>query len=314
MSAQVHYWSVVWLLMGIGSLRADAPVVVENNGRARLLVDTPVGKDGITINLADVLTVTLQVDGTKALEVKPPDEITKSTGWRLVEAAPAATTEPAKDCRRWRQRFVFEPLFPGSLPLQIEPLMARDNGAPFQKIAWQPVQIHTTTNITSPDLKGLRDPTFIEPLALPPEPDITLWSWFGGVVLLVLLFALSFFWWRRRARTAPIAAEQRALRELERVLALQLPERGKVARFHGLLANVVRRYLERKYQLPARRRTTREFLEVVGTSEKLSGPGQEFLREFLPLCDFAKFAGADARTPECLDLADKVRAFIKEAG
>jgi hypothetical protein len=314
MSAQVHYCSVVCLLIGSGWSRADTPIVVENNGPARLLVDTPVGKDGVAIKLADVLTVTLEVDGSKTLEVKPPDKITKSTGWRMVDVTPAATTELANDCRRWRQRFVFEPLFPGSLPLQIEPLLVRENDAPFQKIVWKPVQIRATTNITSPDLKGLRDPTFIEPLPMPPEPDTTLWSWVGGVILLVLLLALSFYWWRRRARTTPIAAEQRALHELERVLALRLPEQGRVARFHRLLANVVRRYLERKYQLPARRRTTREFLEVVGTSEKLSGPRQEFLREFLPRCDFAKFAGADAQTPECLDLAEKVRAFIREAG
>jgi hypothetical protein len=296
---------------------------LDNNGPASLLVDAPAArdappsaaaKDGISIKLADVLTIIVQVDGSTALEVKPPDKITNSPGWRLVEALPAATTELDKERRRWRRSYTLEPLIPGALPLQIEPLLFRDNGAPFRKIAWNPVPVRVLTSITTPDLKSLRDPTVIEPLSAPAEAWPVAWLWLGSGVLMVSVAALSYLWWRRRRRPAPMPAQQRALRELERVLALRLPDQGKIDRFHALLANVVRRYLERRFQLPARRRTTREFLEVLKTSEKLSGTEQEFLRDFLPRCDLAKFARADAVAQECLKLAGKVRAFIQGHG
>ena len=103
------------------------------------------------------------------------------------------------------------------------------------------------------------------------------------------------------------------MHELKRVLALQLPDKNKTEGFHTLLANIVRRYLEREFQLPARRRTTAEFLEVLQSCPKLPPARQEFLRDFLIRCDLAKFAGVTATPADCAALADKVRAFI-EAG
>jgi hypothetical protein len=314
MAAQPIYCSLLCLLISSSWSKADTLVALENNGPACLFVDVPVDKDGIVIKLADVLTIVLAVDGSKTRDVKPPDRITNSPGWRVAEVSPAAITELGENCLRWRQRFVLEPLLAGSLPLQIEPLLSGENGATFQKISWKPVSVRVTTDMASPDLKSLRDPTFIEPLTPAVEPDTAVWPWVVGSILLVFLLVLSWIWWRRRARPTPLPAEERALRELKRVLALRLPEQGKVARFHGLLANIVRRFVERKYQLPARRRTTREFLEVAGASDKLSVPSQDFLRAFLPQCDLAKFAGANAQAQECIDLAEKVRAFIESAG
>jgi hypothetical protein len=141
----------------------------------------------------------------------------------------------------------------------------------------------------------------------------TPWGAIAGGVGLGVLLLVAFIWWRRR-RPASTSAEQRALRELERVLALRLPEQGKTGRFHWLLANVVRRYLEKKFQLPARRRTTREFLGSLASSDKLSTERRDFLRDFLPRCDLAKFAGADVGAKECLALAEKVRGFVQVDG
>ncbi len=100
------------------------------------------------------------------------------------------------------------------------------------------------------------------------------------------------------------------MRELERLRALHLPENGKFERFYTLLANVLRRYLERKFNLPARRRTTAEFLNEVPSIERFSVPQKDFLRTFLAHCDLAKFAGAQTSPEECGKLADEVRAFI----
>ena len=173
--------------------------------------------------------------------------------------------------------------------------------------------VRVLTSITTPDLKELRDPTVIEALPAPPEAGKFPWGEVGAGVLLALLATASFLYWRRRARPSPHPAERRALRELDRVLAWQLPEQGKIEQFHTLLANVVRRYLENKFQLPARRRTTAEFLDVLRSSQRLTGAEQEFLSDFFRRCDLAKFAAASVSATECLALAEKARAFIGQS-
>jgi hypothetical protein len=296
-----------------GACRAfgDGPVVFEHNGSAKLLLEIPQSGDGIALKLADVLKVTLQVEGPKTLEVQAPDIISNSPKWRLLGRSPAATFALEKNRRRWQRTYTFEPLVPGALPLQIEPLLIREDGGVFRKILWKPVPVQVTTTIAEPDLKGLRDPTVIEPL--PPLPEGSSFLWLGvGLGLLVTALAALLYFRRRRTRAALVPAEQWTLREFDRLLALHLPEKGKIERFHTLLANVVRRYLEKKFQLPARRRTTPEFLDVLQSAQKLSEPQRAFLRGFLQSCDLAKFARVGASEKECLAWADKVRTFIQE--
>jgi hypothetical protein len=122
----------------------------------------------------------------------------------------------------------------------------------------------------------------------------------------------TFLWWRWRRRRLPLPADKWALRALERLQALELPKQGKIERFHTLLANIVRQYLERQCQLPVRRRTTRELLELVGATPKLTAGQQDFLRDFLTRCDLAKFAGGAVTAEECWARAELVRTFLVE--
>jgi MYXO-CTERM domain-containing protein len=295
-------------LLFSGSPARAASTVWEKNGPATVVVDAPVANGSVTLTLADVLTVTVRVDGPKTLEVNPPEPITKSAGWRLIEASPVAAAVDLEG-RHWRQSFILEPLAPGELSLQIEPLLIRSQGDEFQKLSWRAVPVRVQTNITAAELGALRDPTVIESLPEPAEAEPPPWGWLGAGALLGLV---ALYLWRRRRRWRPSAmpAEARALRAIDRLLALRLPEQGKIERFHTLLANIVRRYLDRKLELSARRRTTREFLDVLRTSEKLADSQQEFLRDFFTRCDLAKFAGAGAAAADCADLAAQARAFI----
>ncbi len=265
-------------------------VVFQTNGSASLLVDAPRDKDGFKIQLADTLKITVVVEGRPALTVKPPVKLTKSAGWRLIQASPPTLSEQGQAGKRWQQDYFFEPLAPKTLALQIEPFEISDGKETLRKIDWEPIPVQVHTSITEPEITSLRDPTVIEPL--PPVPGAEIDPWLSialSLTLLVLAIVMA-IWWRRRYRQRPVRARQTALRELERLLALNLPEKNKTEGFHTLLANIVRRYLEREFQLPARRSTTAEFLEILQSCQKLPPPRQEFLRDFLLRCDLAKFA------------------------
>jgi hypothetical protein len=291
------------------AIRAAPPSVWAKSGPATVLIDAPVANGAVKLGLADVLTLTVRVDGPKSLEVKTPEPFTKSAGWRLLEAAPA-TALLDKDGWHWRRDYVFEPLAPGELSLQIEPLLVGADSGAWQKLSWRPMPVHVQTNITAAEPGALRDPTVIESLPDAPEAEPLPWGWLGGGAFFALLAGYCWRRWRR-FRPSPITAEARASRALDRLQALRLPEQGKIERFHTLLANIVRRYLDRKLGLSSRRRTTGEFLETLRASEKLAPEQQDFLRDFFRRCDLAKFAGAAVTVSACAALAAQARHIVE---
>ena len=126
-----------------------------------------------------------------------------------------------------------------------------------------------------------------------------LWPWFA-LGALVLAVAAVLLWRRLRrprpAAPAPVVAaapprpeHEIAYEELQRLLASGLLERGEVKKFYIALAEIIRRYLGRRFEFDAFECTTWEILEVM-RSARLSATTQTLLAEFLGLCDLVKFA------------------------
>ncbi len=167
------------------------------------------------------------------------------------------------------------------------------------------------TGTDTPDLKMLRDITGVEGLPRSPEGP-SVWLWLIAPALLALGGGVLLWLWRRHAQRLKAEPAFLALRALDRLRGLRLPEKGHAGRFITLLANLVRGQVEKGFQLPARKQTTPEFLEQVVSSPDLTGEQKEFLSNFLPRCDLAKFAGVLPTVEECYALADQARVFLKE--
>jgi hypothetical protein len=122
--------------------------------------------------------------------------------------------------------------------------------------------------------------------------------------------------WELRRRLAgpprPLTPHEWAARELARIEALGLPAAGEVERFHTLVSDLVRFYLERRFQLPASHQTTAEFLETMRRAPQLTAAQQGLLRDFLGRCDMAKFARAAPSAEECAAVAGMARSFVEE--
>src|SRR5262249_36005948 len=103
-----------------------------------------------------------------------------------------------------------------------------------------------------------------------------------------------------------------AIRELSRLESMGLPQHGQAERFHTLLSDTVRRYLELRFQLRAPRQTTAEFLDAMRNSPQLDSGQRNLLRDFLERCDLAKFARAEYSTDECRNTADMARLFVDQ--
>jgi hypothetical protein len=185
---------------------------------------------------------------------------------------------------------------------------------PVRAAAPEPSRPQAGSPDTRPfDAGRLRDITGIEPTpSLPPAPRH--WPlWLGmGLGGLALLGVVGWTVVRRGRRPSVPAPRLWALAELDRLEALDLPGQGEVGRYHALLAEVVRRYLDLRFQQQAPRQTTAEFLASLRRTALLS-PGQlDLLQGLLERCDLAKFARVEFSVAECRAVGARARALVEE--
>lgn len=309
----MQFWYLVGLFLASANLAA-ADSLLQISGPAKLLTSAEQENGVVLLAYSGMLELSVEVSGGDALEVRPPETWTASPGWKIKEVS-RATNKHRETGWRWRQTITLDPLAPGSQTLQLEKLRYRDtpDGA-WQAISFKPLTVKITPQIHEGDLQKLREQTPIEELPPPPEP-IPWWP-FMLAGLGVLGLGLVWFVLRRRwvGKAPSRTPREIALYELARLKALDLPGKGHGEAFHTLLANIVRRYLEKEYHLPARRKTTQEFAKLLAETPRLPVEQKERLCRFLERCDLGKFAGTSMSVQDCDSLERQARELLSGAG
>jgi Domain of unknown function (DUF4381) len=157
-------------------------------------------------------------------------------------------------------------------------------------------------NASGPDIHDIRAPYLI-------PQDLRVLMLVGAGVLLVL--ALLWWGWRRvRARRPQLTLLQRTLQQLEATRALM--EAGDARAFAAAVSDVVRRYVELRFNVRATQRTTAEFLRdclsQVGSALQAH---ERALGDFLKFCDLAKFARWSLDAQEMQGMLASARHFVE---
>jgi hypothetical protein len=161
--------------------------------------------------------------------------------------------------------------------------------------------------------EGIHD---IKPLEEYPLP----WLNYFWVALAVLAFInlLYFLWCKWKScplslnlpPPAPtLSAEQLALKELETLKSKEWLQVGRIQEHFFELSEVFRRYLENRYQFPAREWTTEEITEHFKYFPSLSDNLKLKARSILTQTDRVKFAKAE----QAVDEMSSIINFIEEA-
>jgi hypothetical protein len=287
----------------------------QKNGPATLHIQaTEIETGQAEIRLSDAVVVTLSVDGGTTWEVELPQSFTTSNDWRVARRSSPERVLLANSRARWQQTFALEPTKPGELILTPALLRYRENREDdrWYDVKWQPIPVRVTTDIASADLSELRDVSPPEQVARPPKWWLP-YAWVGLALLFLSLVGTGWKFLRRRtAHAQTLAPDQWALEELQRIKVPSSWTEREAERFHTQLAQVIRKYLELRFDLPALKRTTEEFFQDMGRSSHLTEAQQSVLREFLGHCDLAKFARAVPGPDECQAVVRMGRRFVEE--
>jgi len=136
-----------------------------------------------------------------------------------------------------------------------------------------------------------------------------------AVVGVAILVAAAWWLWRRRRRiteeskAAPLPApEVEAYTLLD---GLAAGDHGDLKRFYFRLSAILRRYIERRYEIPAAEMTTEELLPALGRLDLSLDMAQE-VKSFCFRSDPIKFAGAAADVGRVAHELAFVRDFVRQ--
>jgi hypothetical protein len=144
-------------------------------------------------------------------------------------------------------------------------------------------------------------------------------SWVLPAILAaaIVIALCAYLVWRRRRHRAirrrPLTLSEQTLQRLESTRPLMRPE---TARAFGIAASeLIREYIQKRFEVVATQRTTEEFLQtLLQSSTEALARHRSLLAEFLHQCDFVKFAGDSLAVADMESLFQSARRFVLETG
>ncbi len=217
---------------------------------------------------------------------------------------------PQEGMRAWTHSWELDTFAAGEAEI---PALAVKFGAPEEELASEPIRVQVRSVLADD-----QEPTSFRDIKAPMDlrDRFSLATALFIAIPLLLAIALAVLLLsRRRRHPAPvpvIPAHERALQELARLEAEDLPGRGAVHEYYFRLADIVRGYLERRFAILAPERTTEEFLREARRDRSLSQAQKEMLGGFLSAADLVKFALHQPGPHEAAEAMDAARRFVNE--
>ncbi|WP_232526546.1 hypothetical protein [Marinilabilia rubra] len=145
------------------------------------------------------------------------------------------------------------------------------------------------------DIKAPRETPFILAELLRFLPWIL-----GGLVIALLIAAGIWFYIKRKNPLKGLIKEKPkdpphvvALRELDHIKSEKLWQKGQVKEFYSELTDVLREYLEERYNIPAPEQITSEIMQSLKTVDLPDEKVKDKIQQVLELADLVKFAKMD---------------------
>lgn len=168
------------------------------------------------------------------------------------------------------------------------------------------------------DIKGFKGPAEL------PSPFSTMpfrVGFFGSIFIAALATGTFIYYRRRKRRTeaekAAVVEEgiskpphRIAFEELDRINRLNLLRNGCVEDFYILISEVIRRYMESRYNIVTIQKNTEEIIEEI-RDIPLEDNIPETVEDFLKECDLVKFARLSPQRNKSQEALEKARKIVR---
>jgi hypothetical protein len=212
-------------------------------------------------------------------------------------------------------RYELEPFLSGKYSLPSFTFEFYDVNSPEEKrynLETEPVEIEVTSLLG--EQKGELKIADIESVVEVPDKPSYWWAWVlvSGVIIVVIIVLLKLHL-RQTGELIRIfkPAHEIAYDRLYVLVEKDLIKAGRIKEFYGEISDIVRHYIEHRFNLRAPERTTEEFLAEIATSDLFKKQDKERLTEFLKHCDLVKFAKYDPTTEQIQETFNIVKDFIE---
>ena len=215
-----------------------------------------------------------------------------------------------------RYRYRLEPFLSGTFPIPDFTFEFYDVNNPEEKryeLTTEPIDIEVTSLLGEQRAElVIAD---IEDVVQMPKRSSYRALWVSGIVCII---AVVCFWlYLRRKGAIELVrifkpAHEIAYDRLRALVKEDLVKKGKIKEFYEQISDILRHYIEHRFNLRAPERTTEEFLIELATAEVLGATDRADLGEFLKLSDLVKFAKHNPTTEQIQKTFDLVKNFIEK--
>jgi hypothetical protein len=281
--------------------------------RGPLVVHVRVDRAKVTI--ADTILLELEAGVEPGFEVKMPkvDKVLENFG--IVDWDNLGNKLDEKNNVLSTYRYKLEPFLSGTYSLPAFTFEFYDVNSPEDnkyELTTEPIDIEVTS-LLGEQRAGLKISDIEGVVEIPAEPSYW-WLWlFPGAGIV----GGAVFWLNRRSRQAKElvrifkSAHEIAYDRLRALIKQDLVKAGKIKEFYERISDILRHYIEDRFNLRAPERTTEEFLVELTYANVLARPEQDRLGKFLQHCDLVKFARYNPTTEQIQKTFDLVKDFIE---
>lgn len=147
------------------------------------------------------------------------------------------------------------------------------------------------------------------------DADTLLWWIIGCVVLILALITVTYILYNRNGTIFPrfrqVPPYQQALEKLAKLEKQSLPQKGKTKEYYTRLTAIIRKYLEKQFEVKTMEKTSGEILSQIESNPELSVHYKE-ISELLNTADFVKFAKGNTNEEENRRYMSEARTFVED--
>ncbi len=282
----LHITAIIFFLLIIA-----ATAVAGKNDAKRLPVEVSSEADSFYVGIGDRITYSITVSAREDIEVEFPlfkDEI----GGLAIRDLDTQEKKSFFGKRTLTHKYILTSYKPGSYTIPASAVKFRQR----DEKEWREVKTDEITIAIKSALEGEKALLDVRDIKGPVQiRGVSYFLSFVAMALIILAAIAGAYIFARKkikrlATPPPKPAHILAYEALERLSKSDLLKKGRIKEYYTELSDIVRHYLENRFDLRAPEMTTEEFLVKARDTQEVSIEDRNLLRDFMLHCDLVKFA------------------------